>query len=357
MVLPVGPPVAPMLARLARELPVEGRWVYEPKWDGFRCVAFRDGGSIDLRSRHQRPLSRYFPELVAALGALGSPRFVLDGEIVATREGRFDFVALLQRLHPSPSRVERLARETPASFIGFDVLAVGGDDLRPRPFVARRAVLEELLREAKPPLFVTPATTDGAVAARWLDGLDGAGIDGVVAKSEDLPYVAGRRVMTKVKRERSVDCVVGGFRWHHETPTVGSLLLGVYGADGRLHHIGLATSFTASVRRRLLDVVDPLVTSLEGHPWEKGFNVGVGPVGRLPGAASRWAEGRAITWVPVRPELVCEVAYDHLEGDRLRHPARFKRWRPDRDPGSCTYEQFEAAGALSLPKLFAVAST
>lgn len=332
-----------MLATLVRELPVADGLRYEPKWDGFRCLAFVDGAGVDMRSRHGRPLARYFPEVASALAEIGRG-YVLDGELVVPSGDRLDFGALLQRLHPAASRVELLSRETPAAYVAFDVVAAGGADLTERGFAERRRILEALLDGAPSPIRLTPSTRDPAVAARWLEEAGGGGIDGVVVKEEGLKYVPGKRRMLKVKRERTADCVVGAFRWHGEERTVGSLLLGLY--DGEvLRHAGLAASFGAATRRELTEVLVPRAAPLEGHPWEHGFNVGGGPVGRLPGAASRWADGGAVTFVPVDPTLVCEAAYDHFEDDRFRHPLKFRRWRPDREPRSCTYEQLRAEPA------------
>ena len=349
--LAVTPPVTPMLARLARELPLDG-YAYEPKWDGFRCLVFRDEG-VDLRSRNQRPLARYFPEVVEAVHALPTERFALDGELVVTSRGGFDFTALLARLHPAASRVERLRRETPASLIAFDLLAHEDDDLRERPFRERRTLLAELLRDAGPPLFLTPATDDPERAAVWLDRFQGAGVDGVVAKHAELRYEPGRRAMIKVKRERTADCVVAGFRWFTDRPLPSSLLLGLYDTEGRLRHVGIASAFSEDARRELLDRLRPLVVSLAGHPWEQGFLLAGSPAGRLPGAAGRWApEEMEQDWTPVAPELVCEVAYDQLDDHRFRHPARFRRWRPDRDPLSCQLEQLDTP-SVDLRELLA----
>jgi ATP-dependent DNA ligase len=352
--LPVTPPVAPMLARLARELPVDG-YLYEPKWDGFRCLAFRDRADVDLRSRNQRPLARYFPEIVEALLALGEERFAVDGElIVATRAG-FDFEALLARLHPAASRVERLRHETPASFVAFDVLAVGSDDVRDEPLRERRGRLTALFEVARPPLYLTPASGDAAAASGWLERFQGAGIDGVVAKHEELRYEPGRRAMVKVKREHTADCVVAGFRRLVDRPLPSSLLLGLHDGDGTLRHVGIASSFSESRRHELLEQLRPQVVPLPGHVWEEGFLLPGGATGRLPGAAGRW-DPQTMTqdWTPVAPELVCEVAYDQLDGHRFRHPGRFRRWRPDRDPASCTLDQLdlppvELAELLPLP--------
>jgi ATP-dependent DNA ligase len=338
----------PMLAALARELPVGEGLCYEPKWDGFRCVVFAGDDGIDMRSRHGRPLTRYFPEVAAALAALG-PGFALDGELVVPSGDRLDFHALLQRLHPAASRVELLSRETPAAYVAFDAIAAGGADLTGRGFADRRRVLEALLAHAPEPIRLTPSTRDPALAARWLAEAGGGGIDGVVVKEETLPYAPGKRRMLKVKRERTADCVVGAFRWHAEERTVGSLLLGLYDGDV-LRHAGLAASFGARTRHELTEVLVPRAVALEGHPWEHGFNLAGGPVGRLPGATSRWSEGGEVTFVPVDPTLVCEAAYDHFEHDRFRHPLRFRRWRRDRDPRSCTYDQLaeEAAPVAAL---------
>jgi ATP-dependent DNA ligase len=339
-----------MLARLERELPGDG-YLYEPKWDGFRCVAFRTGDDVDLRSRNQRPLARYFPELVGALCALPARRFVIDGEIIALSDSGPDFVALLARLHPAASRVERLRRETPALLIGFDVITLEDEDLRDRPFHERRALLEDLFSNATPPLLLTPLTTDRVQAQHWLDAFQGRGIDGVVAKHRDLRYEAGARRMVKVKHERTADCVVAGFRWLVDRPLPSSLLLGLYDC-GDLRHIGIASSFAETQRRQLLEELRPHVVPLAGHPWEHGFLLTGGPTGRLRGAAGRWApEEMEQDWTPVAPELVCEVAYEQLDEYRFRHPARFRRWRPDRDPHSCTLEQLDVA-PTDLGELF-----
>jgi ATP-dependent DNA ligase len=339
MVTPLSPPIAPMLARLSRELP-EGDYVYEPKWDGFRCLAFSSPmGEIDLRSRNQRPLARYFPELLVALRGLPRPA-VLDGEIVIEGPRGFDFPALLARLHPSRSRVDRLSRETPASLIAFDLLADGAEDLRPRRFDERRARLAALLADAKPPLHLTPATHDPSVARAWLERFQGAGIDGVVAKRRDLPYRAGRRDMVKVKRERTADCVVAGLRTFSGEPVVASLLLGLWDDTGALRHVGVASSFPEGERRALFTALARLAVPLHAHPWEHGFNVANSPTGRLAGSAGRWdPREMEMDWMPLAPERVAEVAYDRLDDLRFRHPARLVRWRPDRDAGSCSLAQ------------------
>lgn len=339
------PPVKPMLARLARELP-HGDFLYEPKWDGFRCLAFRDGPDVDLRSRNDRLLARYFPEIVAALTTLPAESFVLDGEIVVADPTGFDFEALLKRLHPAASRVAKLSAETPASFIAFDLLGLRSDNVCGRPFHERRRLLAELLGNARAPLYLTPATDDVDRAQQWLDRFHGGGTDGVVAKRRDLVYEPGARTMVKVKRERTADCVVAGVRWLLDRPLPRSLLLGLYDATGALHHVGVSTAFTEERRRQLLDELAPHVTTLEGHPWEHGFLLAGSPMGKLPGAAGRWSPDEMTQdWTPIEPRLVCEVAYDHADGYRFRHPARFRHWRPDLDPRECALEQLEVAAA------------
>ena len=328
-------PLTLMLAKLARELPV-GDYLYEPKWDGFRCLVFRDMDAVDLRSRNARPFARYFPELVDALRLLREQRFALDGEIVAA-----DFAALLARVHPAASRVERLAAETPAQLIAFDVLEIGGSDLRGLPFVERRRALERLLAHAAPPLVLTPITDDPDEAERWLDAARSS-IDGVVAKHRELRYEPGRRSMVKVKHERTADVVVAGFRVFVDRPLPSSLLLGLYDREHTLRHVGIASAFTETKRRELLDALRPLVVPLAGHPWERGFRVPGSPTGRLRGAAGAWdPETMEQDRIAVAPRLVCEVAYDQLDDRRFRHPARFRRWRPDRDPATCTLDQLE----------------
>jgi ATP-dependent DNA ligase len=346
MKLPVNPPLAPMLARLARELPPG--LLYEPKWDGFRCRAFRNGGEIDLRSRNDRPLARYFPELVHAFTGLPEARLVLDGELVVPAPAGFDFTALLSRLHPATSRIERLSRETPAWFVAFDVLARDEQDLRALPFAERRRQLEQLLVAVRPPLLLTPITDDAQAAERWLRL--SSGVDGVVAKDPSGVYRPGERALVKVKRERTADCVVAGFRLFEDRPLPSSLLLGVYDRAGELRHVGLASSFAEAERPRLLETLSPLAIPLEQHPWKDGFLLEGSPMGRMKGAAAKWTPEMGLDWIPVAPCLVCEVVFDHLDGDRFRHPARFRRFRPDRDPRSCTFEQFEAEPA-AIPAL------
>jgi len=348
----LAPPLAPMLARLARELPRDG-YLYEPKWDGFRALVFRDGAEIDIRSRHGRPLARYFPELVEGLTRLAAERFVADGEIIAAGPSGVDFAALMARLHPAASRVERLRHETPARLVVFDLLAVGDEDLRTTPFADRRARLEALLVDAAAPIHVTPLTESYELAREWLERFAGAGVDGVVAKHRGLAYEPGRRAMVKVKRERTAECVVAGFRWMAEGQLVGSLLLGLYDGDD-LKHVGVVTSFPRDRRASLAAELEPLVMPLETHPWRSGFGLERSPLGRLLGAAGRWdPEEMAMDWVPLAPERVCEVAYDQLDDRRFRHPARFRRWRPDRDPRSCIFDQL-AAARPEVPELLDV---
>jgi ATP-dependent DNA ligase len=327
-----------MLAELAREVP-RGPYLYEPKWDGFRCLAFVAGGEVELRSRHDRPLARYFPEVVDALRPLSEAGCVLDGEIVVLGAGGSDFAALMNRTHPAASRVRRLAAETPATLVAFDLLSRGDEDLTAAPFCERRARLEVLLAPDRTGVRLTPATDDADEAAMWAAGAR-RGIDGVVAKRLDLTYQPGRRAMIKVKPERTAECVVAGVRLlAGAPPLIGSLLLGLW--DGALlRHVGVVSNFPRARRRELVRELGPLAARLAGHPWENGFQLERSPMGRLPGAAARWEPGAmTLDWVPLRAERVAEVAYDHLDGQRFRHPARFVRWRPDRDPGSCTFEQ------------------
>ena len=367
MNLPVNPPVAPMLAKAAKSLP-EGDLIYEPKWDGFRCIVFKDGAEIELGSRNERPLTRYFPELVEEFLARLPERCVLDGEIVIAGPDGLAFEALLQRIHPAESRVRRLAAETPASFVAFDLLAIGDQDLRNVPFSARRKRLEEALLGAGAPVYVTPATRDVATARDWFSRFEGAGLDGVIAKGAGLEYHEDKRVMTKVKHQRTADCVVAGFRWHKSGGKVGSLLLGLYDGSGRLQHVGVTSSFTDARRLELVTELEPYrVADLDGHPWgtfagdgnasqaaaaeESGDPVAEAP-SRVPGAQSRWNAGKDLSFEPLRPELVCEVAYDHLQGDRFRHATTFQRWRPDRDPLSCRYDQLDTAVPSELAEVF-----
>ena len=350
MDLPLQPPVAPMLAKLTRELPRADGMFYEPKWDGFRCIVFRDGDEVELGSRNEKPLTRYFPELIAPLQRDLPDRCVLDGEIVIAGPSGLDFDALSQRIHPAESRVKLLAGTTPASFVAFDILALGDRDLCDAPYAERRGLLEQTLRSARPPVHVTPATDDPEVAGDWFSRFEGAGLDGVVAKPGDLRYLPDKRAMLKVKHERTADCVVAGFRWHKEGGVVGSLLLGLYDEDGVLHHVGVASGFSAGRRRELVEELEPFrADATDGHPWLSEAN----PSSRVPGGTSRWSAGKDMTWEPLRPELVCEVSYDHLQDQRFRHGTSFRRWRPDRLPASCTYSQLDTPVPSELSQVFA----
>jgi ATP-dependent DNA ligase len=336
--LPVTPPLEPMLGKLERVLP-EGDFVYEPKWDGFRCLAFRDGDEVDLRSRNDRPLARYFPEVVDALKALPADRFAIDGELIVWVEGRFDFSALMARLHPAASRAAELAQRTPACFVAFDAIALEDADLRALPFAERRARLEQLVGDGPERIRLTPATEDRSAAVRWLE--DAAPeIGGVVAKRRDLQYAPGVRAMIKVKQARTIDVVVGGMRGAPDPPRVTSLLLGLFDDAGAFRHIGVASGFGRRQGAELLKELEPESVPLEGHPWEQGFLVGGGSLGRLRGAAARWTPDMPLDWVPLAPARVAEVAFDRADEGRLRYPARFLRWRPDRDPRSCVFDQF-----------------
>ncbi len=349
--LPVMPPVAPMLAKAVKAVP-SGDYLYEPKWDGFRCIAFRDGDEVELTSRGERPLTRYFPEVVEALRANLPRRCVVDGEIVIMTGDRLDFEALLQRIHPAKSRVDRLAAETPAAFVAFDLLATGDESLMQAPFRERRDRLEQVLAEVEPPVFLTPSTGDSATAQRWFEVFEGAGLDGVVAKPVGGAYTPDVRSLTKVKHERTADCVVAGYRWHKSGGVVGSLLLGLYDDDGRLQHVGVAASFTMKRRAELVDELAPYaVQDLADHPWREWAEAEAHERGRLPGATSRWNSSKDLSWVPLRPELVVEVKYDAMEGSRFRHTGHFKRWRPDREPASCTYDQLDRPVRFDLAEI------
>ena len=340
-----------MLAKSVKEIPDVGH--VEPKWDGFRTIVFKDGDEIELGSRNERPMTRYFPELVDALRQNLPPRCVVDGEIILVTDGRLDFDALQQRIHPADSRVRMLAERTPASFVGFDLLALADDDLMGEPFADRRRGLVEALAGADDPVFVTPATSDLAEARDWFTRFEGAGLDGVVAKPLDGTYQPDKRTMFKIKHERTADCVVAGFRWHKSGGIVGSLLLGLYDDDGRLHHVGVAASFPMARRASLVAELEPLVADdLSQHPWGEWADQQAQESTRMPGAVSRWNAGKNLSFVPLRPELVVEVAYDHMEGDRFRHTAQFRRWREDRDPRSCTYEQLEQPVTFDLAEIF-----
>jgi ATP-dependent DNA ligase len=359
MRLPFEPPVEPMLAKASDALPDGDGWLYEPKWDGFRALVFRDGDEILTQSRDLKPLDRYFPELAAPFREQLPERCVLDGEVVISRGGALDFEALLLRIHPAESRVRMLAAETPASFVAWDLLALGGEDLRRVPQGERRARLVEVLGGVTPPIHLTPATQDRSMAADWFDRFEGAGLDGVVAKRLDGAYLPGKRAMLKIKHERTADCVVAGFRWHKNGPGthIGSLLLGLFDDEGRLHHAGITSSFTWERRAALVEELAPLRGgALDGHPWAEWAEwaaMGTDASGqRLPGAGSRWNRGKDLSWEPLRPERVAEVAYDHLQGDRFRHATTFRRWRPDKAPADCRYDQLETTAPFEITRIF-----
>jgi ATP-dependent DNA ligase len=338
-----------MLAKLARELPRAEGMFYEPKWDGFRCIVFRDGDNVELGSRNEKPLTRYFPELIDPLRRDLPKQCVLDGEIVIAGPSGLDFDALSQRIHPAESRITLLASTTPASFVAFDILALGDRDLCDTPYAERREILRQALTSAAPPVHLTPATDDPEVASDWFSRFEGAGLDGVVAKPGDLRYLPDKRAMFKVKHERTADCVVAGFRWHKEGGIVGSLLLGLYDEDGVLHHVGVASGFKAVRRSELVDELEPFRDgAVEGHPWLEG----AAESSRVPGGTSRWSAGKDMSWEPLRPELVCEVGYDHLQEQRFRHGTSFRRWRPDREPSSCTYAQLDTPVPTELALVF-----
>jgi len=342
-------PIEPMLARIADALPDEPGFQFEPKWDGFRALAFRGADGLLLQSRDLKPLNRYFPEVEQALLAQLPRGCVLDGEIVIATAQGLDFDALQQRLHPAESRVRRLSVETPASFVAFDLLAADGRSTMALSQSERRMMLEALLADVRPPLHLTPVTFDRAEAARWLQEFEGAGLDGVVAKLESAAYEPGRRAMLKIKHVRSADCVVAGLRWYKDqTDAVGSLLLGLHDDDGVLQHVGVTSSFTMARRRELLLELEPLRegTSLS-HPWQAALDAAAGP-----GAQSRWSRGKDLSWVPLRPERVCEVRYDHLQGRRFRHATTFMRWRPDKPPSDCRYDQLEVTTPYELARVF-----
>jgi ATP-dependent DNA ligase len=347
MKLPVMPPVAPMLAKSVPAIPPGAS--YEPKWDGFRAIIFRDGDEIEIGSRNEKPMTRYFPELIAAFATELPERCVVDGEIVIATDDGLDFEALQQRIHPANSRVTMLSVQTPASFVAFDLLALGDDDLTGRPFAERRQLLERALAPAQPPVHVTPATSDREQAERWFSEFEGAGLDGVVAKPLDGRYQPDKRVMFKIKHERTADCVVAGYRVHKTgDDAIGSLLLGLYDDAGSLASVGVIGAFPMARRRELFVEMRQLVTTFEGHPWNWGQRTA--EVGRTPRSSetSRWNVGKDLSFTPLRPELVVEVRYDHMEGVRFRHTAQFSRWRPDRTPESCTYDQLERPVTFEL---------
>ena len=343
-----------MLAKIADELPAGEGFLFEPKWDGFRAIVFRRGGEVAIQSRDLRPLDRYFPELAKALSELLPKGCVIDGEIVIATPRGLDFDALQQRLHPAASRVAKLAQETPASFVAFDLLAAGGKNTMALPQSERRARLEQLLGSVQPPVYLTPMTRDRAVAADWLVRFEGAGLDGVIAKPDFAPYQPGKRAMFKIKHSRTADCVVAGFRWYKDMKdAVGSLLLGLYDEVGMLQHVGVASAFSMEMRRQLADELEHLrKDALPGHPWRDWASATDEEQNRMPGARSRWSAGKDLTWEPLRPQRVCEVKYDHMQGDRFRHAAHFLRWRPDKPAEDCGYDQLEVTTAFELEKVF-----
>ena len=358
MQLSVNPPVPPMLSKRIERLPAGDDWIFEPKWDGFRAVVFRDGAEVLIQSRDEKPLNRYFPELIAPLLAQLPQRCALDGEVVIATDRGLDFEALQMRIHPAASRVKLLSEETPASIVFFDLLCQGDSDLRSVPFRERRHELESMLSSAAPPIHLTPATYDASIASDWFSRFEGAGLDGVMAKPIDGAYEPGKRLMLKIKHERDCDCVVAGFRWHKgaKGTAVGSLLLGLFDNAGALQHVGVCASFTAKKRRELVEFLAPYRrNALAGHPWEswaRHESANGDPGHRMPGAQSRWSHGKDLSWEPLRPELVAEVAYEHMQGSRFRHTAQFRRWRNDKRPGDCTYAQLEVVPPQELMAIF-----
>jgi ATP-dependent DNA ligase len=363
MTLPIMPPLAPMLAKAATEIPSGDGWHYEPKWDGFRCIVFRDGDQIELASRNERPFTRYFPELLAPLLSSLPERCVVDGEIVvpAADDRGLDFDALLQRIHPAESRVRRLAAETPASFVVFDLLALDDDSLLDRPLAGRHRLLTEQLASADPPVYLCPHTHDAATAQRWFTEFEGAGLDGVVAKRLGDPYTPDKRTLIKVKHQRTADCVIAGYRIHKDGNGVGSLLLGLYDDSGGLNHVGVVASFTVKRRAELLAELEPLThDALDSHPWRdwaqwmaRAEDSGK----RMPGGGSRWNAGKDLSWVPLRIERVAEVTFGQLQEGRFRHGSQFVRWRPDRRPDSCRYDQLDVASPVAFASVVGRAAT
>ncbi len=359
MNLPVNPPVLPMLAKRVDNIPSDVVWIFEPKWDGFRTLIFRDGGEILIQSRDQKPLNRYFPELLEPLKRSLPDRCVLDGELVIVKDNELDFDALQLRLHPAASRAQLLSQQTPASVVFFDLLCLGDRDLCSKPFEIRRRELQSLLGNSLAPIHLTPATRDRNIAEDWFRRFEGAGLDGVIAKLADGTYEPDKRVMLKIKHERDCDCVVAGFRWHKkgDRTLVGSLLLGLFDNAGALQHVGVCASFSNAKRLELAEFLRPYrKDALVDHPWkawaENDLALANGPK-RMPGGQSRWSQGKDLSWEPLRPELVVEVAYDHMQGHRFRHTAQFRRWRPDKEPSDCTYAQLEVVPPQELAAIFA----
>ncbi|MFI2346118.1 ATP-dependent DNA ligase [Streptomyces sp. NPDC019443] len=352
MDLPVMPPVKPMLAKPVKKIPPGMQ--YEAKWDGFRAIVHRDGDEVVIGSRTGKPLTRYFPELAADLLANLPDRCVVDGEIVIAHEGRLDFDRLTERIHPAESRVKLLAEQTPASFVAFDLLALGDESLLDTPLAERRALLADAVAGARAPVHLAPATTDAALAQEWFERYEGAGLDGIIAKPLDLPYRPDARLMFKIKHERTADAVVAGYRFHKSGPVVGSLLLGLYDGSGALQHVGVCAAFSMKRREELIEELEPLrMDPPAGHPWAAWTDETAHESARLPGAQSRWTGKKDLSWVALRPERVVEVAYDHMEGDRFRHTAQFRRWRPDREPADCTYAQLEEPVRYDLSEVLA----
>jgi ATP-dependent DNA ligase len=353
--LPVNPPILPMLAKRVDELPHEHTWSFEPKWDGFRALIFRDGDEILIQSRDEKSLNRYFPELIDPLLQQLPDHYVLDGEIVIAIRGALDFDALQLRIHPAASRVKLLSKQTPASFVCFDLLSEGREDLCGEPFHRRRRQLEKMFSTASPPLHLTPVTSDRIVATDWFRRFEGAGLDGVMVKSVEGTYEPNKRVMLKVKHERDCDCVVAGFRWYKdaEGEAIGSLLLGLFDQAGSLQHVGVCASFTKDKRRELLEFLTPYRTNaLLDHPWASWANEEAAAGSRMPGGQSRWSQGKDLSWEPLCPELVIEVSYEHMQGRRFRHMAHFRRWRTDKKPADCTYAQLEVVPPHELEEIF-----
>jgi ATP-dependent DNA ligase len=364
MDLPVMPPVQPMLAKAVKGIPdpakFEGGLSFEPKWDGFRCLVFKDGDEVELTSRNTKPLTRYFPEMVEALARQLPDRCVLDGELFVAIGSRLEFEVLQERIHPAASRITMLAEKTPASFVAFDLLALGDDNLMDRPFSERRALMEEVLTDLDGPTYLTRTTLDPAEAESWFEQYEGAGLDGVIAKPMAASYQPNARTMLKVKHARTADVVVAGYRLHKnstkERPLLGSLLLGLYD-DGKLQHVGVAASFTDARRAELVFELAPLVCDIADHPWGEWQEFLTANPDRVPGTQSRWSQGKDLSFTPLRPERVLEVGYEHMEGRRFRHTAQFKHWRPDRDPESCGYEQLEEPVNYDLGSVLGVNKT
>jgi len=356
LALPFQPPIEPMLAKLSTGIPEGDGWLFEPKWDGFRALVFKSGDEVYIQSRDLKPLGRYFPELEVTLRSALPDRCVLDGEVVIAHDGKLDFEAMLLRIHPAASRVKMLAAEHPSSYVAWDLLALGDEDLRDRPQAERRARLEQALAGVQPPVHITPMTRDRAVAADWFDRFEGAGLDGVMAKPESLTYQPNKRAMFKIKHARTADCVVAGFRWYKngKDKLVGSLLLGLYDSAGVLHHVGITSAFKQEVRAQLAEMLKPMRDgALENHPWKDWVDFQeVESAQRLPGATSRWNRGKDLSWEPIKIGLVCEVGFDHLQGNRFRHASHFKRWRPDKPASECRYDQLAETPAFELAQIF-----